>query len=142
MFVTTSALANNVTVLNNVSKKTAVYIGSKLKIDTESGLKIAVGWDVVKKNCTSCHSAKIIISQQGNRQTWLAIIRWMQDKQGLRKISPKTEKSILGYLVNNYPPLAMSRRENLPAEALPTNPWSKRSRLKQKKFKVIVLKKR
>jgi hypothetical protein len=122
--------------------KVSVSDTSKSKIDPESGLKINLGWDKVKTNCTSCHSAKIIVSQRGNRATWLEMIRWMQKKQGLWELQPKTEKIILDYLSNNYPPLDAGRRANLPVRALPKNPWQKCCSSEHKKLKVIVLKKR
>ncbi len=92
-------------------------------IDPESGLKIAPGWEAVKRQCTVCHSAKLIIGQRGNRDTWLATIRWMQETQGLEEMDPKTERLILDYLATNYSPGFAGRRANLPATSLPPNPW-------------------
>lgn len=99
---------------------------SNAKIDPKSGLKIAPGWETVKANCTACHSAKFIIAQQGDRKTWLEIIRWMQRTQGLWPLDPKTENTILTYLATQYPPVQGGRRPNLPAGALPPNPWKQR----------------
>ncbi len=88
-------------------------------IDKESGLIIAPGWETVKTNCTICHSASFITFQKGDRDTWMAIIRWMQKTQGLWEFPPDTENTILDYLATNYPPAEASRRPNLPASAMP-----------------------
>ncbi|MFT5484394.1 MAG: cytochrome c5 [Halieaceae bacterium] len=96
-------------------------------IDPESGLVIAPGWEVVRANCTVCHSARFIILQRGDRATWMAMIRWMQKTQGLWQFDGETEDTILSYLEGNYPPGKASRRKNLsardlPAPAKPANP--------------------
>lgn len=92
---------------------------AKVKIDKATGLKVAVGMDVVIANCTVCHSAKFITLQKGDRDTWLQMIRWMQRTQGLWDFDPKTEDTILTYLEKNYPPGKASRRPNLKAKDLP-----------------------
>ena len=96
---------------------------SAMKTDPESGLKIAPGWQTVKDNCTGCHSAKFITTHQGDRETWLETIRWMQRTQGLWSFDPKTEDTILTYLASQYPPVHVGRRPNLPDSAMPPNPW-------------------
>ena len=95
----------------------------QIKLDAESGLKIAPGWETVKANCTACHSAKFITGQRGDRNTWLEMIRWMQNTQGLWPLDHNTEETILSYLASQYPPSRLGRRANLPAAALPPNPW-------------------
>lgn len=87
--------------------------------DKETGLIVDSGVEVVKTNCTVCHSAKFITLQRGNRQTWLDMIRWMQETQGLWEFDPKTEKIILDYLEKNYAPSESSRRPNLSKDLLP-----------------------
>jgi cytochrome c5 len=141
-FFAVSAMAENQNNLNKTLEKSIVPANLISGIDPESGLKIAAGWDIVKTNCTVCHSAKIIVLQQGSRDTWLEMIRWMQKTQGLWEFDPQTEKTILDYLANNYPPVKVGRRANLPASALPPNPWQKCCPSKYRKPKVIVLKKR
>ncbi len=96
---------------------------TNIQIDLESGLKMASGWEIVKTNCTGCHSARLIIFQRGDRGTWLAIIRWMQKTQGLWNFDERTENTILSYLSTNYPPGKPVRRRNLPIDAMPLNPW-------------------
>ncbi len=93
--------------------------GSKVEYDKSSGLKIAKGFEIVRANCTACHSAKFITFQRGDRDTWLAMIRWMQRTQGLWQFDAKTEDTILTYLETNYPPGKSSRRPNLKPNELP-----------------------
>ncbi len=88
-------------------------------VDQQTGLKMAPGWDVVKTNCTVCHSAKFITGQRGDRNTWESMIRWMQRTQGLWSLPDETEKVILDYLATNYPPGKALRRANLPASLMP-----------------------
>lgn len=93
-------------------------------IDPETGLIVAKGVEDVKANCTVCHSAKFILLQRGDRQTWKDMIVWMQKTQGLWEFDPVTEKSILDYLSTNYAPDdKIERRKNLPHSALPVNPY-------------------
>ena len=102
----------------SLSSFLALNINAK-NIDQETGLIIDKGFEDVKNNCTACHSAKFITLQKGDRDTWLSMIRWMQDTQGLWKFDAKTEDNILTYLAKNYPPGKSSRRSNLPKEDLP-----------------------
>lgn len=74
------------------------------KIDPQSGLIIAPGFESVKTNCTACHSAGFIITAGYSRAVWLEQIRWMQKDQGLWEFTPEVEKEILDYLETNYPP--------------------------------------
>lgn len=93
--------------------------GNSAETDPDSGLIVAPGWEVVKTNCTVCHSAKFITWQRGDRDTWLSMIRWMQQTQGLWQFTPDMEGQILDYLSANYPPDEPSRRRNLPPSAMP-----------------------
>ncbi|MEH6580492.1 MAG: hypothetical protein V7754_01055 [Halioglobus sp.] len=87
--------------------------------DRESGLRVAPGWEAVKTHCTVCHSAQIVTSQRGDRDSWTSMVRWMQDTQGLWQFDPETENTILTYLADNYPPGNPGRRSNLPPGELP-----------------------
>jgi len=78
--------------------------------DPATGLKITGDWELVRGNCTACHSAKLITQQRGTEQQWLTMIRWMQAKQGLWTFDPDTENRIITYLAENYPPDAARRR--------------------------------
>jgi len=92
------------------------------KIDPGSGLIMAPGWELVRGNCTACHSSKTITFQRGTRDTWTSIIRWMQKTQGLWEFEAKTEDTILTYLATNYPPEKSTRRRNLAPQHLPLMP--------------------
>jgi hypothetical protein len=112
---------------------------AKIKaIDPDSGLIVARGVEDVKSNCTACHSAKFILLQRGDRQTWKDMIVWMQKTQGLwdLKSMPSisvpgkdAESVILDYLSKNYAPdNKIERRKNLPQSALPKNPYETTSK--------------
>jgi len=94
-------------------------------IDSDTGLIIDDNFELVKRNCTICHSANNIIQQGGSRLTWLGLIRWMQDTQGLRSFDVDTESKILDYLETNYGVKEgdNERRGVLPADLLPPNPY-------------------
>ncbi len=89
------------------------------RIDEQTGLIIDRGFETVKTNCTICHSAKFILSQKGDRQTWTDIIRWMQATQGLWQFDAKTEDLILDYLSTNYAPTKQYRRAPIPSSLMP-----------------------
>ncbi|MDO5045500.1 cytochrome C [Campylobacter sp.] len=76
---------------------------SEAKIDPDTGLKIDTGWELVAGNCMACHSLTLVINQKGDRQTWLDLIRWMQNTQGLWEFDKESENIILTYLAKNYP---------------------------------------
>lgn len=80
------------------------------------------GWELVRDNCTECHSSQIIVQNSGNRAVWKSRIEWMQDSQGLGELAPDVEDSILEYLATNYGQKTASRRQALPAHLMPDNP--------------------
>ena len=88
-------------------------------VDPESGFIIDDNWELVKAQCTVCHSAKLVTAQRGSRETWESIIRWMQKTQGLWTFEPVMEGQILDYLAKNYPPGESYRRQPLAAELMP-----------------------
>jgi hypothetical protein len=98
---------------------------TKTAIDAESGLLIDDHWQLVKAHCSVCHSLQLITQQRGSRQTWLSLIRWMQETQGLWAFDEVTESGILDYLEKNYAPLAVSTRAPIPVDLMPENPYSK-----------------
>lgn len=81
----------------------------------------AEGWQLVRDNCTECHSSQIIVQNSGNREVWKSRIEWMQNSQGLGELSPELEGSILDYLTTNYGQKIASRRQALPAHLMPPN---------------------
>ena len=82
------------------------------------------GWELVRDNCTECHSSQIIVQNSGTREVWKSRIEWMQDSQGLGELGPELEASILDYLATNYGQKSASRRQALPAHLMPGNPNS------------------
>ena len=101
-----------------------VVVATKPEIDPVTGFKMTGDWELVRGNCTACHSAKLITQQRGTSQQWLAMIRWMQKKQNLWQFDPGTESRIIAYLSENYPPDAARRRAAIPPDLMPPNPYS------------------
>ena len=85
-------------------------------VDPQSGLIIDSGVEAVKKQCSACHSTQLIIQNKANYQSWLATLRWMQEKQGMQPLSQQTEALILKYLAKNYAPEQAGRRKPLVIE--------------------------
>ena len=86
--------------------------------DAKTGLVLAPGFEVVSIQCTVCHSAKLISQNRADREGWLAMIRWMQETQGLWPLGDK-ETRIVDYLAANYGPVGAGRRMPLEPELLP-----------------------
>ena len=86
--------------------------------DAKTGLVLAPGFEVVSSQCTVCHSTKLISQNRADREGWLAMIRWMQDTQGLWPLGDN-EAQIVEYLAVNYGPLGAGRRRPLPPGLLP-----------------------
>lgn len=80
------------------------------------------GWQLVRDNCTECHSSQIIVQNSGNREVWKSRIKWMQSSQGLGELGPELEGSILDYLTSNYGQKTASRRQALPIHLMPSTP--------------------
>ncbi len=93
-------------------------------LDPVTGFKMTGDWELVRGNCTACHSAKLITQQRGTAQQWLTMIRWMQKKQNLWVFDPETESRIITYLADNYPPSDAQRRAAIPPDLMPPNPYS------------------
>ena len=52
-------------------------------IHAASGLIYADNFEIVRGNCTACHSGKLIAQNRATREGWQQMIRWMQKTQGL-----------------------------------------------------------
>ena len=91
---------------------------SAAQLDANTGLVVAPGFEVVSVQCTVCHSAKLVTQNRSDRDGWLAMIRWMQDTQGLWSLGDN-EGLVLDYLAANYGPLSVGRRRPLPPDLLP-----------------------
>jgi hypothetical protein len=100
------------------------------EVDKETGLIIDDHFELVKTTCTVCHSAKNITGQTGSRLTWLGLIRWMQNTQGLETFDANTESNILDYLETNYAPQNESyRRAAISPFLMPPNPYQTQARI-------------
>jgi len=88
-------------------------------VDEASGLIVSPGWQQVRAHCGGCHSHRLVTAQRADRQTWLDIIRWMQETQNLWQFDPDTETRILDYLALNYPPQENRRRAPIPPSLMP-----------------------
>ena len=73
--------------------------------DEETGLIVSTGLELVKANCTNCHSSALIIQNRFTREGWHEKIVWMQETQGLWELG-ESEPIILDYLAKNYAPEA------------------------------------
>lgn len=93
-------------------------------LDPLTGLKMEGDWELVRNNCTACHSSKLITQQRGTADQWLGLIRWMQKTQNLWPLDPDTENRIIAYLAENYPPQADRRRAAIPRDLMPPNPYA------------------
>jgi hypothetical protein len=91
---------------------------SGAEIDEKTGLAIAPGFEVVSVQCTVCHSGRLISQNRADREGWQAMIRWMQDTQGLWPLGDQ-ESAILDYLSTNYGPISAGRRRPLAPELMP-----------------------
>ena len=86
-------------------------------IHVQSGPIYAEGFDVVRGNCTACHSAKLVTQNRATREGWTDMIRWMQAKQGLWDLGEK-ESVILDYLATHYAPEDIGRRANIEVDEI------------------------
>lgn len=101
-----------------------IGMAADIEIDPLTGLKMTGDWEVVRNHCTACHSPKLITQQSGSAAQWLNMIRWMQKKQNLWQFDAETEKKIIGYLAENYPPQDDRRRAPIPPDLMPPNPYA------------------
>ena len=108
-----------------IAPSTTTAAAMEPEIDPVSGLKMTGDWQLVRSACTACHSGKQITQQRGTAEQWLAMIRWMQDKQNLWQFDAPTEEKIINYLAENYPPRRSQRRAPLSGDQLPPNPYSR-----------------
>jgi hypothetical protein len=95
--------------------------GTVFAVDTDAatGLIKNPGWQQVRTHCGGCHSHALVTSQRADRQTWLDIIRWMQETQNLWQFEAGTEAQIIDYLAASYPPQPNGRRAPLPPSLMP-----------------------
>lgn len=78
--------------------------------------------DLVRTNCTVCHSPALIMQQRLSRDQWDRTITWMQENQNLWELDPDTRRSILDYLAANFG-ADVDARENPEPVYLPNPVW-------------------
>ncbi|MFH4965175.1 monoheme cytochrome C [Gaetbulibacter sp. M235] len=81
-------------------------------IHVSTGFVDAEGLMTVVRNCTGCHSSKLILQNRMNVERWNATIKWMQETQNLPDLG-KNQEIIVNYLATNYPPVDKGRRNIL-----------------------------
>ncbi|EAZ82812.1 hypothetical protein [Algoriphagus machipongonensis] len=79
------------------------------ELDPETQLVLGEGFELVKGNCTNCHSSALVIQNRFTREGWKAKIEWMQETQGLWPLG-EGEDLILDYLAEHYAPEAFVGR--------------------------------
>ena len=99
-------------------------IAQEPEIDAFTGFPKTGDWELVRANCIACHSTKLITQQRGTAGQWLAMIRWMQEKQNLWAFEPDVETRIVAWLAENYPPSDERRRAAIPPDLMPPNPFA------------------
>ena len=98
---------------------TSFAYSQEADVDPVSGLKMTGDWELVRNNCSACHSTRLITQQSGSAEQWLGLIRWMQETQNLWQFEAETEQRIVAYLAENYPPRARQRRAPIADELMP-----------------------
>ena len=91
----------------------AIHAGGEGKAKDPSGLVVDRGLAMVKANCTSCHSAKLIVQNRADARGWRTIIASMQKEQGLWQLEETVQQEIIDYLARNYKPERRGRRKPL-----------------------------
>ncbi len=81
-------------------------------IHVQTGLVFAPEFDLVRANCTVCHSAKLITQNRATQEGWEQMITWMQESQGLWDLGNNKDK-IVSYLAKHYAPEKKGRREQI-----------------------------
>ena len=74
-----------------------------VETDSKSGLRkdAEQSWMLVKNNCGSCHSGRLLTQHRLDRTNWLKAIRRMQSEEGLWDLGV-AEPKILDYLSTFY----------------------------------------
>lgn len=95
----------------------SLFAADQPKRDEATGLIIDMGFELVKANCTACHSAALVIQNRMSHDGWLESIRWMQRTQELWPLPQ--EPIMLDYLTKHYGPTESGRRNNLADHLMP-----------------------
>lgn len=93
----------NLTITEQVSEKAD---------DNHFGLPKTEGFELIKGQCSGCHSLKLVAQNKLTRQGWKDLIVWMQREQNLWDLG-ELEKPILDYLEAHCSPTQRGRRKPL-----------------------------
>tara|TARA_B100000686_G_scaffold350279_1_gene445811 strand:+ start:4341 stop:4730 length:390 start_codon:yes stop_codon:yes gene_type:complete len=85
-------------VLTTISFSTTTILGTETH---KTNLQTGKGMNLVLDNCTSCHSAAIIVQNRMSRSDWNKTITWMQEEQGLWELALDDRNKILDYLATH-----------------------------------------
>jgi len=89
-------------------------------IDPETGLVVDDSWELVRANCSSCHSIQLVTQNRMNATSRQHTIHWMQEKHNLWDPGVN-EAPIISYLEKHYGiPDVPHRRQ--PLNQPPINP--------------------
>ncbi len=103
---------------NLITMLLCLAVPALAQTDDKTGLALGPGVEVVSVQCTVCHSARLITQNRADRDGWLAMIRWMQESQGLWPLGAQ-EELILDYLATYYGAKPGGRRQPLPPSLMP-----------------------
>lgn len=81
-------------------------------VDTLTGLAYDDTFEIVRANCITCHSSKLITQNRATREGWKGMLDWMKETQNLPDLGDN-EGPILDYLAKHYAPENKGRRLNL-----------------------------
>lgn len=81
-------------------------------IESTTGLVAQGDWLLVKQNCTSCHSAKLVTQNRADEQGWESTLDWMRQTQGLWDLGTNKQR-IIHYLATYYGQEEVARRKPL-----------------------------
>ena len=87
----------------------------EIEPDSLTGLAAGEGLQLVRSNCTACHSSALILQNRFTREGWHDKIVWMQQTQGLWDLG-ENEAVILDYLSTYYSPEAAASSRRRPLE--------------------------
>lgn len=73
----------------------------EMPVDPQSGLVIDTGWELVRANCSGCHSTSLVTQNRMSAERWRHTIRWMQQKHNLWDLGDG-EPAIIAYLQKHY----------------------------------------
>lgn len=97
-------------------------VSAEETLDEATGLVVDQHLELVRANCTGCHSAGLIQRARLSREDWLDTLRWMQRTQNLWPFPPATENLLLDYLTEHYGPREeAARRRPLARHLRPPN---------------------